>query len=98
MARRLEFHPEARAELLSAIDRYELLRPGLGASFLFAVQSAAQHSIDWPDAGAPVGAALRRVFVRRFPYYLLYAPEGDRLLIVAVGHFRRHPTFWSDRG
>jgi plasmid stabilization system protein ParE len=98
VTRRLEFHPEARAELLAAIDRYELLQPGLGASFITAVQNAAQHSLDWPEAGTPVGDTLRRVFVRRFPYYLLYAPEGDRLVIIAVGHFRRHPAFWSDRG
>ena len=97
MSRTREFHLAAREEFLAAVDRYEQLRPGLGAAFLAAVQSAAQHALEWPDTGGPVGPEQRRMFVRRFLYYLLYAIEGDRLYIVAVGHFRRHPRYWVDR-
>ena len=97
MSRALEFHPEAHAEFLAALERYERLRPGLGSAFLAAVQAATDYALRSPDAGAPVGAALRRVFVRRFPYYLLYAVERDQLRIVAVAHFRRHPQYWADR-
>ena len=97
MSRALEFHPEAHAEFLAALERYERLRPGLGAAFLDAVQTAADYAQRSPDAGAPVGTALRRVFVRRFPYCLLYAVDPDLLRIVAVAHFRRHPRYWADR-
>ena len=97
MPRALEFHVAAREEFLAAIDRYEQIRPGLGAAFLAAVQSATHHALAWPESGAPVGRELRRVFVRRFPYYLLYALDSGRLYIVAVGHFRRHPRYWADR-
>ena len=97
MSRTLAFHPAAREELLAAVDRYEQRRPGLGAAFLAAVQSAAQHALEWPETGGPLGRELRRIFVRRFPYYLLYALERDQLYAVAVGHFRRHPRYWADR-
>lgn len=97
MSRSLVFHPEAREEFLAAVDRYEQHRPGLGAKFVAAVQRAAQHTFEWPDAGASVGPDLRRVFVRRFPYYLLYSAESDRIFIVAVGHFRRHPRYSEGR-
>jgi len=97
VARTAEFHPEARAEFYAATDRYELLQPGLGAAFLAAVQAASKYALRCQSAGAPVSTELRRVFVRRFLYYLLYEADESRVFILAVAHFRRRPGYWSDR-
>jgi plasmid stabilization system protein ParE len=97
VARVLEFHPEAEDEFFAAIDTYEAARPGLGAAFLGAVYEATERVMERPLAGSPVGAELRRVFVRRFPYFVLYESDASRVWVVAVAHFRRRPGYWRDR-
>ncbi len=92
-----EFHPEASAEFTAAVEWYEGERPGLGAAFAAAVQQTVHQAAETPLAGAPVGAALRRVLVPAFPYAVWYAVEPTRLWIVAVAHFRRRPGYWRHR-
>jgi hypothetical protein len=40
---------------------------------------------------------VRRVFVRRFPYHVVYIELADRLQILAVAHDRRRPRYWVGR-
>ena len=52
MSRTLKFHLAALEEFLETVNRYEQLRPGLGAAFLVAVQSAALHAFGALAKGA----------------------------------------------
>ena len=97
MARVLEFHSAARDEFDAAVDWYEAARPGFGAAFLAAVYEAAERAAEHPLAGAPLGSELSRVFVRRFPYFVLYDSDAVRVRVVAVAHFRRRPGYWKSR-
>jgi hypothetical protein len=47
------YAPEAREELLEAIQFYETESPGLGAAFLSAVQEGLNHLLEFPKS-APV--------------------------------------------
>jgi plasmid stabilization system protein ParE len=93
----VEFHPAAREEFDAAMAYYEAARPHLGFAFLEAVQEATTHAQRVPLAGSPVSTGLRRILVRRFPYYLLYAVEETRIFLLAVAHFRRRPRYWQQR-
>lgn len=93
----VEFHPGAREDLAHAAGWYEQQRAGLGVRFVAATRVAIDRCASEPSEGAPHGEHLRRMFVQRFPYDVLFASETDRVLVVAIGHFRRHPEFWSDR-
>lgn len=97
MPRAVAFHPEAEAEFLAAVTRYEGLQPGLGEAFGAAVRVATEFAGEWPAAGGPHGATLRRVFVRRFPYFVLYAHDATQVYVVAVAHFRQRPGYWMER-
>lgn len=66
-------------------------------ALLAEVQAATENAQHMPQAGASVSGELRRVFVRRFPYYLLYAAEETRVYILAVAHFCRRPGYWRSR-
>jgi hypothetical protein len=35
--------------------------------------------------------------VRRFPYQLIFLTSSDEIVVVAVMHERRRPTYWIDR-
>ncbi len=97
MALALEFHPDAQADYDEAVARYEGERRGLGVRFGLAVREATDRAAEAPLHGSPVSDNLRRVFVRRFPYAILYAVEAERVYVVAVAHFRRRPDYWRDR-
>ena len=97
MARALEFHPEAQEEFDAAAARYARIRSSLGDAFVDRVEAATSRAVRAPATGAPMGSNLRRVFVKRFPYFVLYAVEEPRIYIVAVAHFRQRPGYWRRR-
>ena len=95
---RYEFHEEARTEFLAAISRYEAEVPGLGARFLAETQRSLALLLDTPLIGAPKGRRLRSFPLNdAFPFSLVYAVQGDSLLVVAVAHQSRRPGYWRSR-
>ena len=94
---RVEFHPEALAEFDEAVDRYEAERRGVGVRFAAAVAAALDRLASAPELGPPLAPDVRRLLVPGFPYGVVYAPEGGRLVVVAVAHGRRRPGYWRHR-
>lgn len=95
----VRFHPDARAELLDAATYYEEKADGLGGQFIDEAQRVAELLAESPGLGTPVvgHASLRRWPLRRFPYYVIYQADADTLVVLAVAHERRRPTYWSGR-
>jgi len=91
------FHPAALDEIEQASQYYAGLEPGLGLDFLAEAHSALRRAADHPLAWPSVGHGIRRCQLRRFPYGLLYAIEGDVLYVLAVMHMHRRPEHWLDR-
>ena len=91
------FHPEADAEFIAAARYYESQAQNLGLDFISAVETTYQRLVTFPESGRPFGPRLRRILVPGFPYALVYRPEPDRILIVAVAHVRRRPGYWRAR-
>jgi plasmid stabilization system protein ParE len=94
---RITFHPDADEEIAEAARYYESKSPGLGFSFLVAVQAAIEQIVAHPLGCEVVGDDIRRKLLRRFPYSLLYAVETDRIRIIAVAHQKRRPNYWRSR-
>ena len=93
----VEYHPEARAELIRGRDYYERCEEGLGYDFSVEVLSAVQKIVDYPEAWPAVEGDVRRYLMNRFPYGILYSIEADRIFIVAVMDLHREPDYWKDR-
>ena len=99
MPLRALFHPAARVEFRAAVARYESERSGLGTLFADRVREVVARSAEAPLTGAPYALPdVRRLFVFRFPYSVVYLVEPGRVLIVAISHFRRRPGYWVERG
>ena len=88
---KLEFHPEAIAELRSAAEYYEECRPGLGQRFVDAVEDAVRRISGTPLAWRLFEHDVRRCLTRVFPYGVFYTRLDESILIVAVGHLRVSP-------
>lgn len=97
MNRSVHFHRLAELELLEAAEYFDRKRPGLGTSFIDAVEACVAGIMEFPQAGARLEKGVRRRVVARFPYGVLYAVKPDQIRVLAVMHAKRRPMYWSDR-
>ena len=89
--------PSAREELNETAAFYDARVPGLGEAFLDDVERAIETIQENPRIGAAVGRRLRRTFIGRFPFSIIYAEREGEIVIVAVAHQRKRPGYWRGR-
>ena len=102
MSLSVRFSAEAASELDAAAAWYDDQRPGLGATFIDAVESVIAKLADWPGSATPVAGVppdldVRRAPVARFPYHVAYLVVDDHLRVLAVAHDHRRPGYWAHR-
>lgn len=93
----LKFLPEARAEFHEAAEYYESKQEGLGWRFRNEVFEVCGLLLQQPLMWRERPGGYRRVNCPVFPYYVAYFIRGDRVVIAAVAHGRRHPDYWKKR-
>lgn len=87
----------AQLDVRSGAQYYEAQAPGLGVEFVGEVERSLGRLGIHPELGAPLRRGARKLLVRRFPYLVIYQVEQAQVLVLAVGHQRRHPDFWQRR-
>lgn len=97
MIKTVRLLPPAEQEMFDAARYYELQAPGLGQDFLDKVELALQDLVNSSERWPIVQDDIRRRLIRRFPYSLLYRIDPDEVVILAVMHQRRHPSYWLSR-
>lgn len=95
--KRITFHPEAEAEFARDTQFYRERGARLATQFVAAVESALHFVQENPGAGTPRGSDVRGWRVRRFRYTVIYRDEADRLFVLAIAPYRRHPGYWLER-
>lgn len=94
---RAEFHPDAAEEFREAVRYYEQEAAGVGMLFVAEVHRTISFLCEHPHAAPDLGGGIRRKVLDRFPYSVLYAVEADSILVVAVAHQKRRPTYRRGR-
>jgi plasmid stabilization system protein ParE len=97
MSFRLEFLPEASAEVECVTGDYEARVVGLGARFRSEVESACAAIVQHPLLWRLRPAGYRRVNLPGFPYYIAFTTDEEQALVVAVAHASRHPGYFKHR-
>jgi hypothetical protein len=87
----------ARAELLAEVSYYENRRTGLGARFRSEVEATSELATSSPKSGAPIAGVARRRLFPTFPFALVYTETDYGILVHAIAHNRRRPTYWIGR-
>jgi len=89
----------ARIELDEAFEWYEMQHPGLGYDFAGEVDATIHRICLNPEAYARVDRDVKRALVKRFPYGVMfgYDQAAEMVMIVAIAHLHRRPSYWSDR-
>lgn len=94
---RARFVAPARREFLRQVAYYNRNEARLGARFTAAVEEAMLRAVAFPLTGSPASKSTRRVFVKGFPFAVVYRPEGEGIVIFAVAHHARRPEYWQRR-
>ena len=91
------FLAAARLEHLAEVAYYSEIEPGLGLRFTDAVAEATARALAFPLAGSPFGSGTRRVLLKDFPFSLVYRPEPNGILVLAVAPQAKRPGYWRSR-
>lgn len=92
--KRARFVAAARREFLAEVIYYNKKQPGLGSRFTEAVKEATVRALAFPLAGSPASKNTRRVFLKGFPFTVVYRPAGDGIIVFALAHHSRRPGYW----
>jgi toxin ParE1/3/4 len=95
--RRVRFAAAARREFLAELVYYSKERAGLGARFTAAVEEATARAVAFPLTGSPASKNTRRVFIKDFPFAVVYRPTTDGIVVFALAHHARRPGYWQSR-
>lgn len=95
--KRARFLQEAEAEFLAEVAYYAEVQARGAERFRAAVEEATARAVTFPMAGLPYMAKTRRVFVKGYPFFLVYRPGSTGVAVMAVVHESRRPGYWLSR-
>ena len=95
---RLEYHPSTVLDLKRAIKFYEDQRLGLGAECRAEVYDAIDGILRCPKYHRILEGDIRRCFVRRFPFSILYRVIDDEVIrVLVIRHHRQRSSYGQSR-
>lgn len=95
---KVEYHAQTASDLNSAVAHYNERREGLGDALRAEVYAAIDRICLNPDQYRPMEGDVRRCFVHRFPYSILFRKlSDDAVRILVIRHHRRHPGYGMRR-
>jgi hypothetical protein len=54
-------------------------------------------ALAFTEAGSPATKNTKLVFVKRFPFSVVYRPDWEGIVDFAVAHHSRKPGYWAQR-
>lgn len=95
---RVSFNTEALAEAEEATRWY---RENGGAepsrSFAQELQRVASLAAEQFGIGSPGSHKTVRLYLKRFPYALIFRVQGESVRVIAIAHHSRRPGYWVGR-
>ncbi len=91
------FLAEAESDFLHEVAYYAERQPNGAVLFRRAVEAATARALAFPRSGPPYLAKTRRVFVRGYPFFLVYREEAGGVVVFALVHESRRPGYWTAR-
>lgn len=93
----VDLHPRAVFDARQARRHYGRISPILSTQFLTELAATISRIAGAPSRGSPHLHGTRFWRMHRFPYYVVYIEVGPDVLVLAVAHNRRRPTYWTRR-
>lgn len=96
-AYRLVSDSRVELDIEAVFSWYETERSGLGEEFIGELRACYERIMRYPLGYQDLDDGIRRALVRRFPYCVYFAVEGDAIVVLAVLHAGRDPAVWQRR-
>lgn len=95
---RVSFNPEALAEAEEA-TRWYCENGGANPSraFIQELRRVVSLATEQPGIGSPGTHKTTRLYLKRFPYTLVFRVQNQTLRVIAVAHQSRRPGYWAGR-
>lgn len=94
---KIEILEIAHSEFKAAKEFYELEQSGLGSRFEYEIKQSLLRIQQYPQAWSSERKEIRRYFVHKFPYKILYSVQKETIVVLAFAHLHRKPDYWIDR-
>lgn len=88
---------EAETEFLAEISYYKSLQVQGADKFRAALEEATARALTFPEAGPQYLANTRRIFLKGYPFFIVYLPVPSSIVVIAVVHEARRPGYWTSR-
>ena len=96
-SKKVEFLDEANREYQAAFDWYMERSEQAAVRFSQEVSIAISKIAGMPGRWQPGIRGTRRIFLKKFPFAVIYRQLSDVVQILAVAHGRRRPGYWKNR-
>lgn len=93
----IEISELAQKELDDAALYYEMEQSGLGQRFRGTVRKTIDRINKYPTSWPIERGEVRKCFVHKFPYKILYSVQKQSIVILAIAHQHRKPEYWIER-
>ena len=94
---KVNFHPDARLELLRHRRWYLDRSPAAAAGFEHEIDHAITRIAEAPERYPLTRRGRRRFVMLEYPFNLIYRIREDDVQIMAVAHHSRRPDYWLRR-
>jgi plasmid stabilization system protein ParE len=99
---RLRVLTGAEDDLVQGAFWYDERLPDLGDRFVDEYEQTIRRILAAPRSYGRLESVrsrreIRRCFLQSFPYYIPYEVIGDEIVVLAVAHASRKPSYWLRR-
>jgi len=93
----VEFHADARAEYVAAIEWYRKRSPRAARSFEAECSQALDQLRKSPESWSVYVKVCRRFFLHQCPLQIVYHSSAETIFVLAVADTHRTPGYWTAR-
>jgi len=90
-------HPAALAEAMDQEDYYEDRQEGLGVEFQAVLAADLDRIQRNPAAVKRWDGPYQKLFMKRFPFAVIFRERTDAIRVIAIKHHSRDPDYWKHR-
>ena len=93
----VDYLPGARGDFDESFDWYSERSPRSALRFSDAVDAALVKIAAHPSKFISSDGVHRECPVKKFPFRIVYRLIDNRVLVVAIAHAKRRPSYWRNR-
>jgi plasmid stabilization system protein ParE len=97
MPKTVDYHDGARVDFDQSFDWYNERSRKAAIGFALAVDAMIEQIAADPGRFPLTRGGCRYCSLKRYPLRIVFREEVDRIVVVAVAHAKRRPSYWYRR-